>query len=326
METEALPGPAAAAESITAPRGPSSPIREAWIVGRNEFRYLLLSLRTLAPMAIYAGFAALAVYAYLYTANRAREEAIANIGEGAAEYLTQKSQDITGAVLEFVGWGTKGDAAELFRDKVPLIVVFFFAISSYFLPLLVAVVTFDQFSELSTRGARFVLLRVRRGSYVAGKAVSAVAAVAAFLLVMWLVVVGVSIAHDGTETAPYAVREGLRGWALMLLLALPYLSVTALISSFVRPGLAFLLTLGAWVAMWIGGGIVNTLLPWMLNRWGFPSAADAERHLLAIFPWHHAPKLISRDGATLASGAGALLLLAAIGYLLTWFVVRRRDV
>jgi ABC-type transport system involved in multi-copper enzyme maturation permease subunit len=301
-------------------------LREAWIIGRNEFRYLFFTVRTLAPMLIYAAFGALAVFAFIWLGDRAREEVVNQFGDKAVEVLQKRSEELTGSILEFVHWGTKGDAAELFRDKVPLLIVFFFALSSFFLPLLVAVVTFDQFSELSTRGARFVLLRVRRGSYFVGKIAAAWLSVSAFLLVMWTVVVALAIVHDGTELTAPALREGVRAWALMSLLALPYLALTAFVSSLVTPGLAFILTLGSLIAIVMGNVIVGRTIPWTFKRWGWESAAEAERHLLAIFPWHHAPKLISRDGMTLASGVGSLLLIALIGYLLTFFVIRRRDV
>jgi len=317
------------AATLPAPAGPDLAgrlLHDWWTVFRYELRYLALSVRTWIPMAIYAGFGALAMYAYSAAANEAHERAIAAFGERASEMLEKGAQENTGAVLAFVGWGNAADAAEIFRDKVPLIVIYFFALASYFLPLLVALVTFDQFSELSTRGARFALIRVRRGTYFAGKAAAAFASVAAFLLLTWIIVTGFTVFREGREALPHALAEGLRAWALMCVLALPYLSLTALISSVARPGFAFLLTLGAWVGMWIGSAIVKTLLPWLFNRSGWTSLADAEKHLTAIFPWYHAPKLISRDLATLTQGAGALLLLAVIGYALTFFVIRRRDV
>jgi len=301
-------------------------LHDLWTVFRYEVRSLALSVRTWIPMAIYAGFGALSMYLYVKASDAAHERAVAIAGDKANELIEKNAEEAVGAMLTFVGWGSSANAAEIFRDKVPLIVVYFFALASYFLPLLVALVTFDQFSELSTRGARFALLRVRRGTYFAGKVLAAITSVAAFLAIMWLVVAGFSCFHDGNDAVPYALRESLRAWALMCVLALPYLSLTALISSLARPGFAFLLTLGAWVAMWIGSAIVKSLLPWAFNRAGWTSVADAEQHLTAVFPWYHAPKLISRDLTTVFEGLGSLVLLAAIGYALTLYVIRRRDV
>jgi hypothetical protein len=277
-------------------------------------------------MAIYAGFAALAVFGYLRAADAARAKAMEVGGLSAAQAFDEKSQEFTTQVLGWLGWATKEDVDAIFAAKVPLLLIFFFAAASYFLPLLVALVAFDQFSELSTRGARYALLRVRRGSYFAGKASAAAGSVAAFLLVMWIIATGVAVWHEGTEVFLPALHEGIRGWILMCVLSLPYLSITAFISSWVTPGYAFLLTLGCWIAMALGEVVVNNLIPWIFIQAGWPSAGEQERRLLALFPWHHSPNLIARSAGPLASGIGGLLILATIGYALTYLNIRRRDV
>lgn len=318
---------ATASTTSAARLAPSAP-REIATVFRYELQSLLFSPRTLLPMLIYAGFSVLSMLVFSAAANKARDafssaEQAEQAPSGAVDLATS---EIVGQVLEFTGWGTKGDAAEMVRDHVPLVVVFFFALASYFLPLLVALVSFDQFSELSTRGARFALLRVRRDSYVAGKALAAVAAVAGFLLVMWAIVIAVGVWRGGAEISIHAVREGLRAWALMSVLALPYLSITAVISSRARPGVAFLATFGAFIGLSIGSTLVTYVLPWALRKGGLETLAEQSQRLLVIFPWSHAPNLVSRWTPTVAQGVGALVVLAAIGYALTIFSVRRRDV
>lgn len=300
---------------------------EIGTVLRHEFRALLLSWRALVPMGIYAGFGALAMMVFLKIASAAQSQFEALGGEAATGgSLDELAEQTIGGVLRFAGWGEQGDIAELFRDQVPLLIVFFFVLASYFLPLLVALVSFDQFSELSTRGGRFALLRVRRTSYVAGKALAAAGTVSAFLLSMWLVVIVVASVQGGVEVLPRALKEGLRGWVLMTALSLPYLSLTALVSSVTRPGLAFVATLGLWVALSIGSWVVGSLVPSLLERSEMTGLAGWVEKLTVLFPWESAPALISRHGPTLAQGLVNLLLLAAIGYVVTALVVRRRDV
>lgn len=302
---------------------PRTALHEAWTVFRHELRHLALSLRTLLPMGVYAGFGALTLAIFLYLAGRARTEIDA---QGVPESEVRRGvETLVAQAFELFGWGTQGDAAEIFRDKVPLAVLFFFLVASYFLPLLVALVSFDQFSELSTRGARFALLRVRRGAYLAGKAAASVASVWLFLGVMWLVVALV-VAPRAAEGAGPALRESARAWALMGVLALPYLSLTAFISSLARPGVAFLGTLGAYTALGLGAGFVAWGLPRLLDNAGLPGLAEEAPRLLVLFPWEHTSLLISRHAPTLARGVGALLVLAALGYAATWALVRRRDV
>lgn len=302
------PLPPALALHPTSPPGLS---REVWTVFRHEFRALLLSTRTLLPMLVYGGFGALSMLGFVKAANSAQAQLDEMGGpEAAGGTLQQAGEEVIGKALEMVGWATSGDVAEIFRDRVPLLELFFFVLASYFLPLLVALVSFDQFSELSTRGARFALLRVRRMGYFVGKALAAAVSVWAFLLAMWLVVVAVTSVRGGVEVLPYAVREGLRFWLLMCVLALPYLAITALISSFVRPRIAFVGTLGAWIGLSLGASIVSRTAP----------------ALLVIFPWQHAPKLIVRWMPALLGGVGALLVIAAVVYTAAALYVRRRDV
>ncbi len=80
------------------------------------------------------------------------------------------------------------------------------------------------------------------------------------------------------------------------------------------------------MGIWFGAKLVGWIIPLLLTKAGWDRAAEWEGHLMAIFPWYHAPKLISRDLWTLSAGVGSLLLLAAIGYALTYLTIRRRDV
>lgn len=314
--------------------------REAWTVLRHEFGSLFLSTRMLVPMLVYGGFGGLAMLMFVKIGQAAREKAVeAGLNQQA---LDETLGEGLGKVLEFVGWGDQGTAAEILRDHVPLVELSFFAAACYFLPLLVALVSFDQFSDLSTRGARFALLRVRRWSYFVGKSLAAAASVAGFLAVMWIVVVAIVIYTGESGTAWYAAREGLRSWALMCVLSLPYLGITALVSSFAKPGLAFVGTFG----VYIGISIANTIahhLPDTISR-------VLEPVLLPLFPWEHAPKLISREPlfgwferitsyarsggdfpwphpfSGVLGGCLSLGLIALAVYGLTGTLLRRRDV
>lgn len=312
MPVPTLPAPVPDLPGARGARPAPARAREVLTVFRHEYRYLFLSVRTLVPMLIYAGFGGLSMLVFVKLAATARQKAVET--GLSTEQLESGLGETLGKVLSWVGWGDEGTGAEIMRDHVPLLVLFFFALSSYFLPLLVAVVSFDQFSDLSTRGARFSLLRVRRETYFAGKALAACASVAGFLFAMWLVVIVVAAVHGGSGEVFYAVREGLRAWALMCVLALPYLALTAIVSSYAKPGLAFVGTFGAYIAMSMANTVARRL----------PDALQTV--LLPLFPWEHAPKLISRYTPTMAAGVAALVAIALALYVLTGWLVRRRDV
>lgn len=301
--------------------------REITTVLRHEFRTLLLSFRALVPMGIYAGFGALAMLIFMKIANAANEQFQALGGEEATGgSLKEAAEQMIGGALRFAGWGQEGDIAEIFRDEVPLLIVFFFVLASYFLPLLVALVSFDQFSELSTRGARFALLRVSRLAYLVGKSLAAIGTVCVFLLAMWLVVVVVVGVQGGVEVVPKAVGEGARAWALMTVLSLPYLSLTAIVSSVVRPGVAFVGVMGLWIGLSIGSFVVGSALPRFFAHRGHETIGAAVGKLSVLFPWESAPGLISRHGPTLTQSVINLVLLGLIGYVLAALIIRRRDV
>jgi hypothetical protein len=309
--SDALPPSDAPLEALAVRRLTAA--EQAWTVLRHEFRDLFLSARTLGPMVVYAGFGALAMSLFLKASaalrDKARETGLTD------EQLREGVEQTLGEVLSFVGWGDVGTGAEIVRDHVPLAELSFFAAASYFLPLLVALVSFDQFSNLSTRGARFALLRVRRWSYFVGKALAAVASVAGFLAVMWAVVVVATVRDGGSGEAWYAVREGVRGWGLMCVLALPYLALTALVSSLARPGLAFVGTFGAYIGISITNAMAHHWLP-----------EPVSKVVLVAFPWEHAHKLIARDWPTLGAGVVGLVAIALALYGVTGAMLEKRDV
>ena len=291
---------------------PQVPGREIATVFRHELRTLLLSPRTFVPMLVYAGFGGLAMHLFLKVADEGQKTA-GSLGL-APDKIDANLAEAVGQVMSFVGWGSYSTGVELVRAHVPLVEVFFFAVASYFLPLLVALVTYDQFSDLSTRGARFALLRVRRTSYYVGKSLAAAGSVVGFLAAMWAVVVAVAMVHGGAAAVGPALVEGVRSWVLMSVLALPYLSVTALVSTLAPPGRAFVATLGAYIAI--------SVLSMLNGR--LPEALSAITR--QAFPWQHAPSLLSREVGPLSTGVMSLAAIALVLHGATVGLLRRRDV
>ncbi len=281
--------------------------REVWTVFRHELKHLFFSARMAVPMIVYSGFGALSVLIFLKIQDFAEKRGLHPTKLGA-------DSEALGKLLQSFKLGGVGTAAEILRDHVPMLMLYFFVLASFFLPILVALVSFDQFSDLSTRGARFALLRVRRETYFAGKSLASLASVAGFLFAMWLVVTVVAVHRASPEDVTIALREGARGWLLMCVQALPYLALTALVSSFAKPGLAFVGTFGLWIVLWLAD---------FFTRW-LPEALQAPAR--AIFPSEHIAPLLSRWSPTLWSGVGALVAIAAVVYVLTALFVRVRDV
>lgn len=296
--------------------------RQAFVVFTRELRQLLTGPRTLWSLAAYSGASVLVLALIGLARSDLLRATGADVKELAERHFTAAAKSL-GAVLEFSGWGDVGVATEILRDGVPLALVAFFVGASYGLPLLVAFVSHDQFSELSTRGARWVLLRVPREAYFVGKSAANVVAVSLFLSTAWMLAAGRSIASG--EAVPVVLVESVRAWAFMCVLALPYLGLTALISSLASPAAAFVATFATWFGLMVGALVVRYWLPGRLVQLGFDSLAEPSQHLLALFPWHHASGLIARHGPDVVRGIGGLLLLAAAAYGAAFVVVRRRD-
>jgi len=311
------------AMSATAVAPPTGFARQVRVVFLRELRTLLAGPRTLWSMAAYTGLSVLV----LSLIGLARSQ-VSNATGGNADALVTthaaRTAQFLGELLAFTGWGDVGVASEILRDGVPLALIAFFIGASYGLPLLVAFVSHDQFSELSTRGARFVLLRVPRDAYAVGKALANVAAVSGFLSTTWVLAAMRSILAG--EPAGLVVVESLRAWLLMCALALPYLGLTALVSSLTGPAAAFVATFAAWIGLMVGALGVRYWLPVRLTEAGFDGLAKSSQHLLELFPWHHAGGLISRHPPDVARGLAGLVLLAAVAFAASLLVVRRRDV
>ena len=245
---------------MSTPNDPGGPrlARQALVVFSRELRILLTGPRTLWSLAAYCGASVLV----LTLIGLARSDLLKTTGtdpKALADAHLAATAKALGAVLEFSGWGDVGVAAEILRDGVPLALVAFFVGASYGLPLLIAFVSHDQFSELSTRGARWVLLRVPREAYFAGKSAANVAAVALFLSAAWGLAAGRSIVSG--EPVAVVLLESVRAWAFMCVLALPYLGLTALLSALTAPSAAFVATFATWFALMVGALAVRYWLP-----------------------------------------------------------------
>jgi hypothetical protein len=289
---------------------PRTYLAEVATVFRVELRRFLCAPRTLWPAALY-GVAGLGTAAVL---RKGAETITAQAGEAGvtSDMLASQSAAMLGELLSFAGWGDADTAQAIVEARVPLPVLGFFVLASWFLPLLVAVVAFDRFSDLATGGARFALLRVRRESWFIGRWLSTAAAVSLLLGAMWGAA-AVVLTGTGGASGIAVVREALRDALLMDLLALPYLGLTALVSSLARPQAAFVSTTFVWLALsTLSSALPLADPPWPWLRW--------------LLPWSWAPNLIAREPAVLAAGVGGLVAIAAGLLLVSLVLLRRRDV
>jgi ABC-type transport system involved in multi-copper enzyme maturation permease subunit len=243
---------------VTEP-GAGSVARELWIIAEQELRSLLFGVRSLLLLVLYGGTAAASGGFYLWVARQIEQKmveqnpALASLDRQAMFAEMLKSEEFRqnmSPVLTRMGGTELLDA--LASGQMPFVVLVVLLTSTFVLPVLVLIVGYDRVSDdLATKYSRFVLQRVRRGTYLAGK-----------ILGHWgVVMIAVIVAHLSLLAAGAALAEGFETgkiarllptiWAGMALFLLCYVAFSALFSSLVTPPFAAL-ALGAisLMALW----------------------------------------------------------------------------
>jgi ABC-type transport system involved in multi-copper enzyme maturation permease subunit len=285
-----------------------SPFRETALVLAHETRRNLRSAKTLVLLILYSLATALSGFAFV-TATRKLQEGLGPMTGGQELSAEQLSAMKMGGLSIIFG---KDEALLRYLAGIPLVVIFFFWFTLHFLPLLTALMGFDQISgELQTRSLRFVSLRARRGSVLAGKVLAQ-----AVLLFGLTAIVNLGVfAYAALSTEGFAVGEGLlslvRFWLLGLAFASAYLGLAALASSLYRTPIFSLLTI---LCALIGFSIL-----------GFLSRFESLSALAWAVPSHYEEGLYSPQWSRLLPSVGAHCAFAAIFLAAAFLALRARD-
>ena len=285
-----------------------SPFRETLIIFAHETRRALRSAKALVLLILYSLATTLSGVAFV-TGTRKLQEGLSSM-TGGQELPTEQLNELKmGGLSAIFG---KDETLIRYLAEIPLVVVFFFWFTLLFLPLLTALMGFEQLSgELQSRSLRFVSLRARRGSVLAGKVLAQGA-----LLVGLTAVVNLGIfVYAALSTEGFQVGTGLlsllKFWILGLVFASSYIGLTALCSALFRVPIFSLLTeLSILFGFWLAA---------LLSR--FESL-----HFLGYFvPSHYESGLFSPEWAKLLPSVGAYAVFAAIFLCAAWFALRARD-
>jgi len=285
-----------------------SPFRETLIIFTHETRRNLRSAKTLVLLILYALATTLSGVAFV-TATRKLQEGITSMSGGQALPAEQLNELKMSGLSMIFG---KDETLIRYLAEVPLVVVFFFWFALLFLPLLTALMGFDQISgELQSRSLRFVSLRARRGSVLAGKVLAQVA-----LLFGLTAIINLGIfAYAALSTEGFQVGVGLlsllKFWLLGLVYASTYIGLSALCSTLFRvPIFSLLTTLCVLFSFWLVA---------ILSRF------ESLRFLGYAVPSHYESGLYSPEWAKLFSSLGAYGAFAAVFLSLAWLALRARD-
>lgn len=247
-----------------------TPLSEVSLVTWREVRKSFRSAKgaALAAISILGGGAVSMIFAWV---DRLRREQAANIA------LAQSSTGIDphrAQVELFSRWYGQPSVGTALAD-CPYALWMMLIATLWLVPLLVALMTFDAVSgELQRGTVRFWAVRARRSSYLLGKVLGAWLAVLAVSLAM-NVIVWITAATVGHQSAFYIVGWGLRFFAVVVPVTAAWCSIAVLVGSQLKTPMVSLLTICAtFFAFWVLHiAAAMTKNGWF--NWAYPSAYDA---------------------------------------------------
>ena len=260
--------------------------REVAIVALYELKGLTLGLRSILFLVIYGGVAGACGAFYLWAAGQIEAKlieanpALATLDRKAMINEFAQSEEFReqlGPAITWLGGETLLDA--VLRGEMPWVVLFVLLLSTFVLPPLVLIVGYDRISEdLSSKYCRFVLQRVRRGTYLLGKILGQWVTVLGAVVLVHLVLIAIGAAVSvGFETEPVLAAMP-KLWVGMALFLLAYCAFVALFSSLFTPPFAALALGGiSLMALWF----LSTFTPlrsvwmgtWDMGLWVLDPAA-----------------------------------------------------
>jgi hypothetical protein len=250
-------------------------LKETWIVALYETRAMLLSVRALLMVVSYGVISGGIGAAFLWLDRQAGGQ-LQSVTQKASELPPEQREEIVHQLSEKLGQPL---AQAIVSGDLPPLVLAVLALSTFAIPGLVLLVGYGGLAEdLSSRFARYVLQRVRRGSYLAGKMAGHFVVTYAAVIVVHALLLAYASTISNFEldkTLPVLPRI----WAAMALFIMGYVAFTACFSATISPPFAaFVLGAVALFGLWIVSFIPNVGEVWMgkwhMQLWAFdPMAA-----------------------------------------------------
>ena len=258
-------------EVATQARPPRSRFAEMLTVAGAEVVEMVMSVRFLFLLAAYGGAGGLAGYVWTSLDENSNgqltefSEKAANISEEERAQALEQMMEQGGPMIEMMG--------SIVLDPVlPPLAMLVLQGTSWLLPLLILLVGYNRIAEdLESRYTRYVLQRVHRESYLAGKIVGhALVCFVAVLLVqvLWIVFAQIFEVYGADGLWGAAPRI----WLGMFVYVLAYSAFTMFASTlFARSVMALLLGAMLMYAIWFAANVASVIwapLGWMwLSSW-----------------------------------------------------------
>jgi ABC-type transport system involved in multi-copper enzyme maturation permease subunit len=244
-------------------------------------------------------------------------------GPGGGDALSQKK-----ALLTFFSSYSEATIDSIAR--LPTVLLVAFSATTLVAPILIALMGFDQVAgEVAPKSMRYLIVRVRRTSIVAGKYLTQLTVLTAILTLCVVAMVGTARGLDPDFGWGDTLRWGLKLVAALGVVGVTYAALTTLCSALAPNGaLALFLNIGVLFSFWLVSLLSNRVrLPDTAGAVGLE--ASKEESLLAylryLVPSEFEHRLLSPDALEYATGLVAYLGFALVFLALARLALQRRD-
>jgi hypothetical protein len=229
-------------------RAPQSVFKEALIVARYELISMVLSVRAVMFVVLYGMASGIVGRLYLWADEQigitaSYEKGMSALTDADRQAMIQKAVD---------SGFPRAVAEAMLEGNLPPLVFAVLFFSTFVIPALIVLTGYTAIADdLNTRFARYVLQRVRRGSFLAGKIAAHFLVSFAAVLVVHLILLVAAQAIDNFDNEK-TMQALPRIWLAMAVFTLAYSAFTATFSTLLRPPfLAFAISLMALVFLWV---------------------------------------------------------------------------
>lgn len=303
-------------------------LKEIGAIWRGETTRALKTGRVLVLLVLFLLFVGLALMGVGLLSSQVVSGAM-KVAPGADP--EQVRQGLLGAKKQFLATFFTDDERLLDSlAQLPLVLLVVFKLTLRFVPLFIALMGFDQVAgEVGPKSIRYLIVRVKRNSIILGKFLSQ-----ATIFTLLLTVCTLAMVLVAKILTPEFTAGDMTVWTLKLIgssivLALAYLSLTALCSALVRQGAVALVL-----------NIIGLFLIWFLALVGeyfrFPGdvasgtiemmrAESYWAYLRYASVWHFGQDLLHPDWKIFFSAAVMHLGFAATFLGLAQLAMKRRD-
>jgi ABC-type transport system involved in multi-copper enzyme maturation permease subunit len=297
-------------------------LQESLVVWRAELARAVRSGRVPVLLALYGLFSTLVLlvvgaFVRMMREQLALQAAQANVSP--EEVYAKMREGFLGALL---GEDITGSGA---LDALPIVVLVVFKLSLFFLPAYVTLMGFDQVSsERASRSLRYLVVRARRASVLAGKFLSQATVLLALVALVNLGLFAYALLTEPDFPLGAALPAFLRLWLAAGLFSVAYVALTTLCSTLVdSPGLSlalnFLLLFCFWLMDVVGTGAA-------LSAEARGEEAGPVALLRYLSPSHYAGDLLHPQLGPFALSGLAYALFATLFLVAAWQTLRARDV